>query len=114
MSLPKLVTTMNSMRDRSLSPNAKLTDPAKMKTLNPKEMRGTGSVQRMVGLSLPSRKFGAWIVAEVLGDIEGRSKLVTANLKGEQWVWTRSLMAMLDELDAPNVEVKGGLRYEPS
>lgn len=60
------------------------------------------SLQRMVGRSLPSQKYGAWIVAEVRGNIEGRSRLVTANLKGEQWVWTRSLVAMFTEHDAPN------------
>lgn len=59
-------------------------------------------VQRLVGRSLPSRKYGAWIVAEVRGNIEGRSRLVTGNLKGEQWVWTRELVAMLEELDSPN------------
>lgn len=58
------------------------------------------SLQRMVGRSLPSKKYGAWIVAEVRGNIEGRSRLVTGNLKGEQWVWTRSLVAMLAELDS--------------
>jgi hypothetical protein len=47
-------------------------------------------------------------VAEVRGNIEGRSRLVTANLKGEQWVWTRSLVATLAELDAPNNAVSGG------
>lgn len=59
-------------------------------------------LQQVVGRSLPSRKYGAWIVAEVSGNIEGRSRLVTGNLKGEQWVWTRSLVAMLAKLDAPN------------
>lgn len=69
-------------------------------TTNPERSRR--SVQRLVGRSLPSTKYGAWIVAEVRGNIEGRSRLVTANLKGEQWVWTRSLVAMLAELNAPN------------
>lgn len=74
-----------------------------MKTLeSTTDVRGGCSVQRLVGRSLPSQKYGAWIVAEVRGNIEGRSRLVTANLKGEQWVWTRSLVEMIAELDAPN------------
>jgi hypothetical protein len=68
----------------------------------PAASRASHSVQRMVGRSLPSRKYGAWVVAEVRGNIEGRSRLVTANLKGEQWVWTRQLAAMLDQLDSLN------------
>jgi len=62
------------------------------------------SLERLVGRSLPSRKYGAWIVAKVSGDIEGRSRLVTGDLKGEQCVWTRQLVDMLEELDSPNDE----------
>lgn len=57
-------------------------------------------LQNMVGCSLPSQKYGAWVVAEVRGNIEWRSRLVTGNLKGEQWVWTRSLVGWLKELRA--------------
>lgn len=49
-------------------------------------------LQKLVGQTFPSRKNGCWIVDDVRGGINGRSRLVTANLKGEQWVWTRSLV----------------------
>ena len=73
-----------------------------MSNQQPHSDGSAASLDQMVGRSLPSQKYGAWVVAEVRGNIEGRSRLVTANLKGEQWIWTRSLVAMLAELDAPN------------
>ena len=61
-----------------------------------------GSLHRMVGRSLPSLRFGAWIVDRVSDGIEGRSRLVTVDLKGEQWIWTRHLVEAFEMLDASN------------
>jgi|SRR6185436_5722642 len=52
------------------------------------------------GRSLPSRRFCCWIVNEVSGDINGRARLVTGDLKGEQWVWNRDLIQWFSELDS--------------
>lgn len=57
------------------------------------------NLKSLKGRSLPSVKHGAWIVDEVSKTIEGRSRLVTANLKGEQWVWTYKLVDMFGLLD---------------
>ena len=67
------------------------------------DMPDDTSLQHLVGRSLPSRKYGAWIVAEVRGNIDGRSRLVTGNLKGEQWLWTKSLVEMLEYLSHENL-----------
>ena len=63
-------------------------------------MSSSDSANQLVGRSLPSEKFGAWIVDRASETIDGRSRLVTANLKGEQWVWTRDLIDMFRELDS--------------
>lgn len=51
----------------------------------------------LVGRSLPSKRYGAWIVAEDRGE---RVRLVTGNLKGEQWRWRAEVEAMLEEVAA--------------
>lgn len=58
------------------------------------------NLQSLKGRSLPSRKHGAWIVDSISHDISGRSRLVTANLKGEQWIWTSSLVEMFANVDS--------------
>jgi hypothetical protein len=52
----------------------------------------SGSLHCLVGRSLPSRRHGAWIVDEVRGS---RARLVTGDLRGEQWVWTNELETWL-------------------
>lgn len=51
------------------------------------------------GRSLPSKRFGAWIVDRVSETIDGRSRLISASLKHEEWVWTRDLVEMFKTLD---------------
>lgn len=53
-------------------------------------------------------------MAEVRGDIEGRSRLVAGNLKGEQWTWTRNLVAMFEELDANKPSPPATVASDPS
>lgn len=55
-------------------------------------------LQSLVGQSIPSVRFGAWIVDTVRGNIDGRSRLVSGNLMFEQWVWTRDLVRMLQKV----------------
>ena len=53
----------------------------------------------IVGRSLPSSRFGAWIVNEVRGC---HTRLVSGNLRHEKWMLTSRVMDMLNELDSPN------------
>jgi hypothetical protein len=65
-----------------------------------KEIAGTQSIyslQALKGRSLPSSKFGAWIVDQVSPTVNGRSRLVTANLKGEQWINTWDLVCIFHD-----------------
>lgn len=59
----------------------------------------TQNLQAMKGRSFPSKKYGAWVVDRVSETIDGRSRLVTADLKGEQWLWTQQLVNYIEVLD---------------
>lgn len=51
------------------------------------------------GRSLPSKRFGAWIVDRVSETIDGRSRLISASLRQEKWIWTRDLVGMFKTMD---------------
>jgi hypothetical protein len=53
---------------------------------------GENSLHRLVGRSLPSHRHGAWIVDEVHGE---RARLISANLRWDQWVRVTDLVHWL-------------------
>lgn len=57
------------------------------------------NLQSLKGRSFPSPKFGAWIVDHVSSTIDGRSRLLSANLKHEAWVWTSALVNAFEIMD---------------
>lgn len=61
-------------------------------------------LKSLLGRSLPSLKYGAWIVDKVSKTIQGRSRLVTGNLKGVQCVWTHELVEMFNILDEEKID----------
>ena len=59
----------------------------------------------LLGRSLPSQKYGAWIVDEIRGS---RARLITANQKGEQWMDVETLkriFAIMDQ-ESPNIKAE--------
>lgn len=46
----------------------------------------------LIGKSLPSAKYGAWIVNEVRGT---RARLLTGDMKGEMWMDVDQLRSLL-------------------
>lgn len=67
-------------------------------------------LKSMVGRSFPSKKVCCWVVTKVSGTIEGRSRLVSGNLRHETTVWTKDLVAMFQELDAEFPHHKSNLK----
>jgi len=61
-------------------------------------------LKSLCGRSLPSAKFGAWIVESVSDTIEGRSRLVSANLKAEIWMATSELVESFRILNQTNYD----------
>ena len=47
----------------------------------------------LIGKSLPSAKYGAWIVNEVRGS---RARLLTGDMKGEMWMDVTDLREFLE------------------
>lgn len=58
------------------------------------------NLESLKGRSIPSSKFGAWIVDQVSATMEVRSRLVTGDLKREQTISTQSLVNMFEILDS--------------
>ena len=54
-----------------------------------------------VGASLPSQKFGAWIVDEIRGT---RVRLVSGNLKADKWLSLEVVESMLQLVKQHNVK----------
>lgn len=57
------------------------------------------NLQSLKGRSFPSPKFGAWIVDSVSHTIDGRSRLLSADMRREAWVYTSSLVHAFELLD---------------
>lgn len=62
--------------------------------IDPSAPIGIGCDDRLccVGASLPSQKFGAWIVDEIRGT---RVRLVSGNLKADKWLSLEVVESML-------------------